>query len=393
MQTIEELFGGDAIRGVADPHPVYRRLRQEAPVLRLDGGPHETYLVTRYDDVHSILKDHQRFSNHSNASGISLVMGRTIIEMDGREHIVHRNLVSPSFKPSALRGEFPKTVAEIAHGMLDEFADAGRADLVPAFTYTYPLRVFNRILGLPVEDYDTFHNWAIDLTEVGTDPARGLAASKQIADYLRPILEERRRAPTQDLFGELLQAEIDRERLSDEEIVSFVRLLVIAGAETTFHLMGSALYAVLHERRYLDALYARRDALDPILHEALRWESPIQWVTREVAEKTLLRDVAVPAGAHLLLAIGSANRDERHFHEPDRFDPERKSKSPHIAFGYGRHFCVGSRLANVEAKIGLEALLDRLPDLRLDPDAEHEARIMGLAFRGPDHLPVRFGPA
>ena len=381
-----ELFGSDPL-GLRDPYAVYRRLRRERPVLPVEMIVGTTWLVTRYDDVREALRNDVLFSNRSNAKGISLVMGRTIVEMDGREHLRHRNLVTPALAPRALRGDFPEIVAEIAHELIDGFAARGSADLVSEFSFVYPLKVFARILGLPDEDWAEVHRWAIDLIGIAREPARGLAASQMLAKYLTPFLAERRAEPRGDLISRLAHAEVDGNRLSDEEVISFLRLLVVAGAETTYHLIGSALYALLTHSEQLAEVVADPGLVPSVLAETLRWESPVQIVMREPLEPVTLSGVEVPAGVALTLAIGSANRDETRFADADRFDLHRAA-GEHVAFGYGKHYCAGSRLAELEARVALEALLERLPDLRLEPGLD--CAVVGLAFRSPDRLPVRF---
>jgi cytochrome P450 len=386
--SLAALFGSTTNRGPNDPYPVYRRLRDESPVLPVTswtGG--NSYLLTRYDDVREALRNDALFSNRSNERTVGAVFGRTIIEMDGREHLRHRNIITPALAPRALKGGFPAAVASIAHELIDRFAADGRADLVADFTFTFPLRVFTLILDLPVEDYDAFHRWSIDLTGVSDDPPAALEASRLVADYLRPIVEKRRAEEGGDLISRLVHAEVEGERLSDEEVISFLRLLVTAGAETTYHLIGSALYALLTHPEQLEELRADPSLLQSTIDETLRWESPISITNREVLSPTEVGGVAIPAGAGIVLAIGSANRDERKFPEPDRFDIHR-SPNEHVAFGFGKHYCAGSRLAYLEARVGLRALLDRLPGLRLDPG--QDCGLVGFAFRGPDRLPVLF---
>ncbi|MBY0399426.1 cytochrome P450, partial [Myxococcota bacterium] len=308
--------------------------------------------------------------------------------MDDREHLKHRNLVTPALAPRALRGDFPKRARAIADELIDRMQSRGEADLVRDFTFDYPLRVFGEILGLPQAELEPFHGLAIDLTRVADDPGKGMAASRRLRELLLPRVEQERAVPSESLIGRLAQARVDGERLSDEEVVSFLRLLVAAGAETTYHLMGTVLFALLARRPVFEALVADRTRLRRVLDETLRWESPIQIVTREAVCDLVLRDVAIPAGSTIVVGIGSANRDERAFPDPDRFDPDREG-TEHLSFGFGKHYCAGSRLAYLEAEIGLEALFDRFgARLALEPGAD--PALVGVAFRGPNRLPVRF---
>lgn len=388
MRTLDDLFGGHFMSEVADPHSVYARLRAEDPVPLVDLPLQPGYLVTRYADVVRVLKDGTLFSSRANARGIGMVIGRTIIEMDGKEHAQHRNLVSLAFVPGALKGPLPDTIAGIAHGMIDRFVAGGRADLVAQFTRTFPLRVIAHVIGVPIEDYETFKRWSLDVISLGADPARAFASAAKLVDYLRPIVEQRRRQPCGDLMSVLAHAEVDGHRLTDEEIFGFLRLLLPAGSDTTYRLIGSMLFALLHDAGAMAAVRADRSKIACAIDETLRWDSPVQFAAREATADTTIAGVEIPAGSQVLTALGSANRDASHYPEADHFDLDRRPDD-HVAFGFGRHFCLGSHLARLEATVAMNALLDRLPDLRFAPDAE--SRIVGLAFRSPNQLPVVFG--
>jgi cytochrome P450 len=388
MLTQVELFGGTMMSPVPDPYPIYRRLRHEEPVVAVQTIMGVLWLVTRYADTLAALRAPGLFSSRGNARGIGMVMGRTILEMEGKEHVRQRSIVAPFFVGRGLREELPDVIAGFAHGLIDGFARDGRADLVAQFTFTFPMQVMAHIIGIPMEDYGQFHRWAIDLISVGEDPPRGFTAAQAIVDYLRPVLAARRAAPTADLLSRLVHAEVDGNRLTEEEVLSFLRLLLPAGAETTYRLIGSVLFALLTHPEALEAVRADPGALDRAIDETLRWESPVQYVSRETTAPATLAGVDIPAGAMVSLALGSANRDETRYPDPDRFDLDRGADD-HLAFGFGSHFCAGSHLARLEARIALGALLDRLPGLRLD--AAPPSRIVGLAFRSPDRLPVRFG--
>lgn len=387
MATTNKLFGGTMMSPIVDPYSVYRRLRDEQPALPVNTMMGVVYMITRYDDVLAVLKDGKRYSSRANARGIGIVMGRTILEMEGKEHVRFRNVISPFFSPRAMKAETADLVSGIVHRLIDGFAGDGQADLVQQFTFTFPMEVMANIIGVPVDDYHAFHRMALDLISVGDDPARGFQAAQELVTYLTPLMEARKAEPRGDLLSKLVHAEVEGSRLTDEEVLSFLRLLLPAGAETTYRLTGSCLYALLRHPEVYEAVRADRGVIDRLIQETLRWESPVQFVSREATEDLEISGSPVPAGALLSVTVGSANRDERHYPDPDRFDLERKNDD-HLGFGFGAHFCAGSHLALLEARTALNALLDRLPNLRLAPD--QESTVVGLAFRSPNRLPVRF---
>lgn len=389
MATTNTLFGGTMMSPIVDPYPVYKRLRDDHPALPVNTMMGVIHMITRYDDVLAVLKDGTRYSSRANARGIGIVMGRTILEMEGKEHVRFRNIISPFFSPRAMRaeGETATLVSGVVHRLIDRFAGAGAADLVRQFTFTFPMEVVATIIGVPIDDYDAFHRMALDLIGVGDDPARGFQAAQDLVTYLTPLLAQRRAEPRGDLLSKLVHAEVEGSRLSDEEVLSFLRLLLPAGAETTYRLTGSCLYALLRHPEVYEEVRTDPAAIDRLIQETLRWESPVQFVSREATEDLDFAGQHVPAGALLSVTIGAANRDERHFPDPDRFDLHRRNDD-HLAFGFGTHYCAGSHLALLEARTALAALVERLPNLRLDPD--QKCAVVGLAFRSPNRLPVRF---
>jgi len=387
ITTTNKLFGGSMMSPIVDPYTVYRRLRDAQPAIPVNTMMGVNYMITRYDDVLMILKDGKTFSSRANARGIGIVMGRTILEMEGKEHVRHRNIISPFFGPRAMKAEMPALVGQIVHGLIDDFAGDGRADLVQQLTFTFPMQVMAAIIGIPVSDYHAFHRMALDLISVGDDPPRGFQAAQDLVTYLSPLMAQRKAEPTNDLLSKLVHAEVEGAQLTDDEVLGFLRLLLPAGAETTYRLTGSCIYAMLTHPEVYEAVRADRAAIEPLIQETLRWESPVQFVSREPSIDVDISGHAVPAGALLSVVVGSANRDERHYANPDQFELHRKNDD-HLAFGFGEHFCAGSFLALLEARIALTALLDRLPELRLD-EAE-PCHVVGLAFRSPDRLPVRF---
>src|SRR5215470_7574580 len=308
MADLLETFGGHFMTPVPDPYATYARLREHEPVKLLDLFMGPGYIVTRYDDVRAVCTDPLTFSSRSNANGIGLVMGRTILEMDGKEHSRHRAIIAPAFVPKALRSDLPELIGGMVHELIDQFAGAGTAELVTQFTSTIPIRVIAYVIGIPIEDYKTFHHWGLDIIGFTDDPPRGYAAAQNLVEFLRPLLTRRRAEPTGDLMSRLTHAEVDGERLTDEEIFSFLRLLLPAGAETTFRLIGNLLYALLDNRAAQAEVRADRQKLEWAIEETLRWESPVQYASRETTCAIELSGTGLPAGAQLLLALGSANR-------------------------------------------------------------------------------------
>lgn len=383
-----ELFGGTVLDPIRDPHSIYRRLRQQdPPLLCFEMMESRTYTLLKYDHVRDMLKNAKLFSSRSNAVGFGTFAGRTIIEMDGKEHIRHRGILAPSLQPAALRGDLPRRIHDICHASIDGFAADGEADLVPQFTFTFPLQVICHLLDIPVKDFTQFHDWASDLISFVTRPGEAIAAAGKLTEFFRPLVRDRKANPRDDLLSRIVNAEIDGHAMAEEEVLSFLKLLAPAGADTTYRLIGITLYALLTHPAQFEEVKADPAKLDLAIDEALRWDSPVQLASRETTEDTEIAGVPIPKGTFVTAGIGSANRDEEHFENPDAYDLHRGGKD-HFAFGWGQHFCVGSRLARLEARIALEALIGRLHNLELvDP---YGSAPVGVAFRGVPHLRVTF---
>jgi cytochrome P450 len=307
--------------------------------------------------------------------------------MDGKEHVRHRSIIAPAFVPKALRGDLPETVSAIVDELIDGFRGDGEADLVAQFAFHLPIRVIAHVIGIPQEDYRTFHHWGLDIIGFTDDPPKGFEAAEKLVGFLRPLLAARRAEPRDDLMSRLVHAEVEGERLTDEEIFSFLRLLLPAGAETTYRLIGNTLFALLSHPQAMEQVLADRERLGAAVEETLRWEAPVQLAIRETTKMVELSGVRLEAGEQVLVALGSANRDDDQYPNAARFDVGRRPED-HFGFGFGRHFCAGAHLARLEARTAVNAVLERLRDLRFAPDAE--THIVGLAFRSPTRLPVRF---
>jgi len=344
--------------------------------------------VLGYDECQMVLTHPDTFSSSIYEHIMGPVMGRTLLELQGAEHRASRALVSPSFRTTLLERWRSELVQVVVDELIDRFAPRGRAELVREFTFAFPVQVIARIMGLPRADYPRFQRLSIELLNVVYDWERGIAASAALKKYLGGILAQRRQAPQDDLISTLAESEIDGERLSDDEIFAFLLLILPAGVETTYRASGNLLVALLTEPALLEAVRADHGLVRSALEEALRWEPPITSVMRVAARDCELGGIKIPAGTNVNVSVASANRDPTRYPDPDSFDFTRKNIA-HLTFGGGPHLCLGMHLARMEATVAITALLDRLPDLRLDPKAP-KPRIVGVAFRSPLALPVEF---
>jgi len=400
-QDDEEEFGlfDDAVAGdMRDPYPELAKALRDSPIQRVDNSlmPHEeaapVFFVYRYDDIVRVLRDSETFSS---SHIIELIMGPVMGEhimlgMDGERHRRYRSLVSMAFRNKALARWEDELVGTVANELIDRFADRGRAELVREFTFPYPTQIIAGLLGLPRQDYKQFQRWSIDILSFLSRPEEAVVASGEVKEYVAGILAERRRRPQADLITDLAQAELDGERLSDEEIFSFVRLLLPAGVETTYRSTGNLLFTLLSHPDQLEAVRADRTLVPQAIEESLRLETPLLNITRVATVDTELAGVPVPSGSTVMLMLAAANREATRYMAPDDFDTWRAEPKPHIAFGHGAHACLGIHLARLEMRVGLDLLLDRLPGLRLDPAAD-DPHIRGQVFRSPTALPVLFG--
>ena len=389
----------DAVAGdVRDPYPELAEARRATPIQKLDSSlmPHEegqdVFFLYRHEDIAQVLRDGETFSS---AHIIDLIMGPVMGEhimlgMDDPQHRRYRALVSTAFRQKVLAQWEQELVVDVANELIDAFAGRRKADLVPEFNFPFPTKVISGILGLPREDYRQFQRWTTAILSFFTKLDEAIVASQEVKEYMAVILAERRREPREDLISELAQAELDGEHLSDEEIFSFLRLLLPAGVETTYRATGNMLFSLLSNPEQLDAVRADRTLIPQAIEESLRLETPLLNITRLATKDAEVSGVPIPAGSTVMLMLAAANRDETRYPDPDAYDISRESPKPHISFGQGPHACLGTHLARLEMRVSLNLLLDRLPNLRLDPDGD-DPHIRGQVFRSPTSLPVLFG--
>ncbi len=394
----------DTVTGdIRDPYPRLAELRRQGAVHvgqidfiasdvmapPVDTGRPPPVSVFGHDEVVIALRDDKTYSSTVYEGIMGAVMGRTILQMDAPDHKLQRALVSPAFRSRVLERWEADLVRSVVDDLIDGFADRGHADLVRQFTFGFPVRVIARILGLPMEDYSRFQQWTLELISVAANWERGIAASEALRSYLMAIVEQRRRQPSDDLISDLVVAEIDGEKLSDEDILAFLRLLLPAGVETTYRATGNLLFGLLQRPEQLIAVRNDRSLFPAAFEESLRWEPPVTMILRRTLKETELGGVAIPADTDVGLFLSGANRDERRYTDPDTFDVFRQAQQ-HVGFGFGVHMCLGMHLARMESRVAVNTLFDRLDDIHLDPGPDDDPHIHGFAFRSPTSLPVSF---
>lgn len=383
----------------SDPYGFFAYMRETEPVWRgtiMDTSmappelvPSEEWTLFDFESVFAAFRDDDVFGSEMYNRTIGLVFGPTILGMHGKEHNDHRSLVAKAFRQSALAQWEPEVIVPICEQLVDEFADDGEADLVKAMTFEFPTRVTAALLGLPQDDLEMFRRLSLDLVSITEDIEAGLTASVELGAYFQSQVDQRRSRATDDIIGDLVKAEIDGEKLTDEAIISFLRLLLPAGLETTYRSSSNLLYLLLTHPEQLLALQHDRDLIPAAIEEGLRYETPLVSVPRNTTRDVEVHGVTIPQDAQVNLCIGSANRDEKRWDHADEFDIHR-SRRAHISFAGGMHSCIGMHLARVETRTMLTSLFDRATDFELRPD--DDTRIVGMPFRSPKHLPVSFRP-
>jgi len=384
-----------------DPYPFYARLRREAPVLAIQGPRGPGFLVSRYDDVVTVLKD-ERYANDSRRAGLRhswleehLMLGltNTMIMQDGQDHWRLRNLAHKAFTPARVEALVAR-MEELVDGMLDRMERAGQTELIADLALPLPLTVICELMGVPESYRDTFHHLMSGLVDLdsGTMPAllfRSMPRMFRLFRYVRRLIEQRRRDRGPDLLSALIEAEEGGDRLSTDELVAGTFLLLLAGHETTVNLIGNGMLTLLEHPQQLERLRADPSLAESTVEELLRFSSPVQMpAPRYAMEDVEVAGMKIPRGRSVAVLLASANRDEARFADPDRLDLGR-APNKHVAFGFGAHYCVGALLARVEAKIAFPALARRFPGAALAvPKAKLRWR-RSRALRGLEALPLR----
>ena len=388
----------------ANPYPTYARLRSQSPVVptRLPDG-REAWLITRYDDCALALKDARLSKDRRRVSiphrlPIEQLVGPLLrplqfnmLDLDPPDHTRLRSLVHKAFTPRLI-ARLRERIQALADELLDDATQRGRLDLVADYALPIPATIIADLLGVPAKDRDRFHRWSSRLVSVtsGRDFLAALPSVFLFMRYLRRLFARRRLEPRDDLITGLVQAEEAGDRLSSDELLSMIFLLLIAGHETTVNLIANGMLALVQAPDQLQRLRSEPELIESgaAVEELLRITSPVQIATERYAlEPVAFSGTAIPYGAMVLVVIASANHDERQFVDPERLDLGR-APNPHLAFGQGVHYCLGAPLARLEAQIGFATLLRRLSDIQLAIAPESLRWRRGIFLRGLERLPL-----
>ena len=388
----------------ADPFPFLARLRASEPVYRTT-LPDETvvWLLTRYDDVTALLRDERFTKNRRSALTEKQLrklpwtppmfrpLERNMLDLDPPDHTRLRSLVHKAFTPSLVEKIRSRTQT-VADELLDRVVWTGKMDLIKDFALPLPMTIITEILGVPKKDHDKFHKWSQAVVSL-TSPSptlRVIPSVWRFIRYLRQFFKLRRRDPQDDLVSALIKAEEAGDKLNEDELLAMVFLLLIAGHETTVNLIGNGTLALIENPNEMRKLLSELSLVKPAVEELLRYTSPVFTTTERYArEDAMIHDITIRRGEMALGVIGSANRDENVFENPNELqitrDPNR-----HLSFGQGIHFCLGAPLARMEAQIAFTTLLRRAPDLRLTVPAHSLRWRPSIFLRGLAALPVKF---
>jgi cytochrome P450 len=376
-----------------NPFPVYEQIRGSSPVLHIP-PPFDAWAVFDYEIVKRVMGDHDAFSSAVPAPR------NWFLFMDPPNHTKLRALISRAFTPGSIASLEPG-IRKLSCQLLNQRIESGKMDLVADYSVPLPMMVIAGMIGIPTADWPRFNHWSNVVLKLsysrsgGPEAAQALAdfsaVTMEMNDYLTDMLSLRCSEPKDDLLTRLMQAEVDGQRLTQEEILGFFQLLILGGQETTTNLINNAILCLLENPGQLQKLKSTPSLLPSAIEEVLRFRSPFLWMMRTPRRDVELSGQTIPAGKLVLAMVASANRDPRQFANADQFDITRQP-NPHLSFGHGIHFCIGAALARMEARIALSDLLGRLEGLRLATNEPWTPR-KALHVHGPANLPIQFVPA
>ncbi|WP_116364763.1 cytochrome P450 [Parahaliea mediterranea] len=363
--------------------------RQRGPLTLTRYAGQTAYLISGHSALAAAFRDNPRFPPaEAYRRTIEPVQGLTFQTMEDDEHRLYRRLATPAFRSTAVARMEVEGLAALARELLAQLPPGG-GDFAHHFSHRYPFMVISRMLGIPLAREEAFRGWASGFLAFTSDPQHAAQCARDITDYLLPLLAERRSQPQEDVISALLHTDVDGQYLTDEEVLSHIRLLFTAGASTTVDALGNLLYLLLSQRERWQQLREQPALRAGAIEEVLRLESPVAILPRVSAEQAVsFAGVEIPAGSFCLFAIAGANRDPAVFASPDHYDPTRDTSRTLLSFGPGPRLCPGMHLARRQLRVVLDTLLQELPQLSLAN--EEAARPCGTVLRGPPVLPLRY---
>ena len=401
----------------ADPYPLWERMRHEAPVFydkRLNA-----WLLTRYEDCVDAFSNHTDFSNQLYSKTLGVVFGPTMLDKDGHEHVVQRRIVAPEFVGKRFEPYY-EAIDRNARNLIDNFPDSGVVDLVNAFTTRLPVNVIVDMLGMDQSDHDRFHEWYTtmmaglsvkDLLESQFSSEKqnlGVLAHEELAEYVAPIIEDRKSCPVNDLISKIVHAEAEGQKLTLTEIQAFISLLLVAGGETTDKGIANMWTQLLLNPDQLEAVLDDHELFDAAFSEMMRHSPPVPGQLRYSINEVTFSGVTIPSNQAVYIQLASANSDETIFSDPRSFNIEREDlhlskerkmghhgdegRYGHLGFGLGKHFCLGYEMARLEAVMGSTLLSEKMKNPRL-ADGASTAFIMKNGTRSPIEVLIEYDQA
>jgi cytochrome P450 len=387
----------------ANPQAIYARMREQDPVHCAVGpvSGNNFWFITRYDDCVAALKNQtfgkeyrKRLPEHILAKygpdePAFAMMNQNMLFVDPPDHTRLRSLVHKAFTPRMIENLRPR-IQTIADDLLDKMGSSGETDLLTSFAFPLPITVIAELLGIPASDQHQFREWTRGMLFSSNMEEINLAALSFVM-YMHQMFDDRRIHPQEDLISGLVAVEEAGDKLSTEELISMVFLLLVAGHETTVNLIGNGTLALLQHRDQLDKLRQDPTLIKNAVEEMLRYNGPIEAATNRWAfDNVKMGDKTIPLGDIVLVALASANRDPSVFPNPDKFDITRAEASKHIGFGNGLHYCLGAPLARMEGTIAINALVQRLPKLDLAVSTNELKWNESILLHGMKEMPVRY---
>jgi len=377
----------DDLEGIDDPYPLYARWRNERPIWWADDV--QGWVLSRHSDVRAVLKDPTNFSSAVTAGRSESTVSLPLLHDDPPRHTSLRAIVNRSFTSRVMKG-IEADLAAVVDQLLEEINPNQAVDIADALTIPLPVALISHFMGIPFDRRHDFKRWSDSLTATGTAKTmeERMPDIAEMMAFFRDEIPKRRSAPGDDLISKVVAAEVEGELLTEETIVGYCQLLLIAGNETTTNLLSNLLHYMADHQELWDALRADPAKIDAAVEECLRYDAPVHWISRTALSDTEFHGQKVANGEAVYTVLGSANRDPDHYEDPDSFRLDR-GRSDHHTFGHGIHFCIGAPLARMEAKHALQGLLKKFATVSHARDAQNE-RTHSSMLRGYHHLWMQF---